>query len=394
MSATNGLDIDFPHSERRTLLYFLLLYALLTVSILLLLAYIYFSAQKEIFLQKERPLMQEFASSQAEQLKRLHRNFGKERIYPRAKEYKSAIYDASKKQIFSMLANKPDLNKILYLKNSSIHYIIEPESYYLGAKYLVIERASTKEWVYDAYRDITLYGLLLFSLMLFIGYLLFSLMLGPMRRVIKLLDRFIKDTAHELNTPVNAITANVEMLRERELDGSAAKKIERIDIAAKTIANLYEDMKYMLLFEKLKKERMEVALEELISERIEYFSILAAQKGVNLKAKIRCRQTLVTDRKKLAKLLDNLIANGIKYNRQNGYVEVGLQEGSLYVKDSGIGVDEDKIKAVFERYSRFEDVSGGFGIGLSIVQMIAKELHLKVEFHSKKGVGSKVVVRW
>ena len=68
-----------------------------------------------------------------------------------------------------------------------------------------------------------------------------------MRDALHLLDRFIKDTTHELNTPVTAIITNIEMIDKSLLDEKLAKKINRIEIGAKTISNIYEDLTFVTL---------------------------------------------------------------------------------------------------------------------------------------------------
>jgi two-component system, OmpR family, sensor kinase len=88
------------------------------------------------------------------------------------------------------------------------------------------------------------------------------------------------------------------------------------------------------------------------------------------------------DRNKLGRLIDNIISNAIKYNRIGGNIDIVLKEKTLKVSDTGIGIPADKIERIFERYQRANDSVGGFGIGLNIVAMIAKEYDIEIKVDS------------
>ena len=226
------------------------------------------------------------------------------------------------------------------------------------------------------------------------GAVLVRLFLAPMRNAIRLLDRFIKDTTHELNTPVNAILTNVEMIDTDRLDERTAKKIRRIEIGARTISNIYQDLTYLVLHHKIASQDKEVQMSRLVQERVEYFRILAESKKLTIETDIQPDVRLFIDEGKAARLVDNLLSNAVKYNRRGGSIFVRLRPGELLVQDTGMGMDSAALKEVFKRYKRFDTSAGGFGIGLNIVAMIAKEYGLKVDIRSRKGRGSEVYVRW
>jgi two-component system OmpR family sensor kinase len=78
----------------------------------------------------------------------------------------------------------------------------------------------------------------------------------------------------------------------------------------------------------------------------------------------------------------------------NGTISISLQPKSLCVGDNGIGIPSEMIDRVFERYTRADKSVGGFGIGLNIVAMIAKEYHLNITIESEENVGTKICVEW
>ncbi|MDA7817884.1 HAMP domain-containing histidine kinase [Sulfurimonas sp.] len=394
MLASKSLGIDFQQSEKKTLFRFLSLYALLTVIIISVFSFIYFELQKDLMLQEQKPTLQKYSKELIESLKSLHVNFEKTQTYPRSENFDSAIFDNEKKLIFSTSDTVLRLEKIFYIEKGEIHLVNIPESYYLGAQYIVVKVKADKQWLKQTKKKIILFGFITFLFMLVIGYILLRLFLKPMRDAITLLDEFIKDTTHELNTPVSTIVANIEMIDKSKLDEKLLKKIERIDIGAKTVSNIYQDLTYLTLGNEIVSNNEDVDMEQLVKERVEYFTSLALARKVTISSTVLEKSSLHVDRLKISKLLDNLLSNAIKYNKIGGKIIVKVESSSLSVEDSGIGIAEDDIEKIQERYQRFNKSSGGFGIGLSIVSGIAKEYNLKIEITSQEGVGTKVSISW
>ncbi len=98
--------------------------------------------------------------------------------------------------------------------------------------------------------------------------------------------------------------------------------------------------------------------------------------------------------KKISKLIDNLLSNAIKYNKIKGTISVTLKDNYLCIEDSGKGMSEEQIEQLFQRYMRFDKSVGGFGIGLNIVSLIAKEYNFKIDVSSELKIGTKMEIRW
>jgi len=388
-------DINLRSREKKTLRSFLFLYAFLTLLILAFVAFLYYGLERDLMLQHQRETLSNLTNEQIARLKSLHVNFEKEQTYPRDERFNSAIYDSSLKQIFSTLGTRTvNLYEDIYLKNDRIYFIKELESYYLGARYIVLEVPAPPAWSEKVFRKLLGYGALIFFILVVIGYFLLGLLLRPMKDTIALLDRFIKDTTHELNTPVNAILSNIEMMDLQGLDESMIKKIKRITIASKTISNLYDDLTYLVLSHKILSQDETIDLKVLLEERLEYFSLLFESKKIQLSHTLEEGIYLTIDRKKITKLIDNILSNAIKYNKIGGFIEVTLGQQGIAIKDSGRGIEKSQINQVFERYSRFDRSVGGFGIGLSIVASIAKEYALHVKLDSVLDEGTIVRISW
>ena len=395
MLVLKSLDIDLTRSETRTLLGFSFLYSFLVLVILGGFSFIYYKFQKDLMLQEKRQILQEYSNEFIFSLKDLHVNFDKYKYYPRADKYNSAIFDSDKKQIFSTLESKDiKFDEVAYTSDNMIHFIEEPESYYLGTKYIVIEIPDDNIWFVKVKNEIIIYSLIAFIFMIIIGYFISKLFLKPMRDALHLLDRFIKDTTHELNTPISAIITNIEMIDKNLLDEKLARKINRIDIGAKTISNIYEDLTFLTLNNKIISQNEHLNLSHIIKQRVEYFKSLASIKKINFVLDIKDEIYLYSDIKKISKLIDNLISNAIKYNKISGTISICLKEGYLSIEDTGKGMSDENLSNLFERYSRFDNSVGGFGIGLNIVSLIAKEYNLKLDVKSKLNVGTKIEVKW
>ena len=215
-----------------------------------------------------------------------------------------------------------------------------------------------------------------------------------MNEAIALLDDFIKDTTHELNTPVSAILTNIESLHEQELPETVQKKLKRIEIASRTISTLYDDLTYLILNHDLIIHNEPLDISHLLEERIEYFRHRIEQKKITLKLSITDSVTLSSDRTKMTRVIDNLLSNAIKYNKMGGEILISLTSPTLCIQDNGIGIPKDMIDRVFERYTRADKSVGGFGIGLHIVAMIAKEYGMNITIESEQNLGTKICVEW
>ena len=395
MLALKNSGIDLSKSETRTIIGFSLIYSILVLVILGVITFLYYQFKKDLMLQDKRQILQNYSNDQIASLKELHINIDKSNIYPRDEKYNSAIYDSSKKMIFTTLAmNNVKLDEVIYLKDGYIHLIKEPESYYLGSKYVIVEIKDDNVWFLKIKYKMVFWFIIAFSILLFIGYFIAKLFLRPMRESIQMLDRFIKDTTHELNTPIAAILSNIQMIDKNSIDEKLAKKINRIEIGAKTISNIYEDLTFISLNNQIISNNEKLNLSEILKQRIDFFKSIASSKKIEFQLDIKDDIFIFCDLKKLSKLIDNILSNAIKYNKFQGFIKVTLKPNLLVIEDSGKGLSKENLKSLFTRYKRFDKSVGGFGIGLNIVSMIAKEYSFKIDVISKVNVGTRIKIRW
>ena len=390
----NKVTSSLLKSEKKSLFRFLALYVAIAIILISVLSIYYYQSQEKLMLADQRATLAKYAYIQTKRLKVLHHFFDERTEYPRDSRFKSAIYDLEYMKIFSILEEEDiHFNEGIYIINNYIHFVKSLDDFYLGTKYLVIEVVDDGVWQTDIWKNIFGYGLFSFFFFMLLGQYLAKLFLKPMRDSIVLLDRFIKDTTHELNTPLSAILANIEMMDKDVMVEKNIKKLNRINIAAKTVSILYKDLTYLTLEQEQKNDDEEIGLKALIHDRAEYFMILAQSKKLECDLDLE-EASLTADRRKITRVIDNLIANAIKYNKRNGTVGIKLRKSELIIWDTGIGIKEDKIPFMFDRYLRFNDSEGGFGVGLSIVKTILDEYNISIEVESKEGEGTKMVLRW
>ena len=367
----------------------------MSVLILSLLGILYFQYAKTVMLSSHRLAMQLESENYVPKLKKwleYDRNLS---TFPKDLAYTTALYGYDQKPIVSRLhTDAIDFKENIYLSAKHVYLIIPLSPYGMGEFYLIFETEDDRLWRQQTLEITLILGTILVLVLAGIGYFLSRLVLRPVNEAIALLDDFIKDTTHELNTPVSAILTNIESLDRDALPPSTQKKIKRIEIASRTISTLYDDLTYLILNHDLSVRNVRLDLSRLLDERLEYFRHRIEQKKILLNLSVDSEVFLTIDRTKATRIIDNLLSNAIKYNRMEGSISITLSHGILCIEDNGIGIPETMIERVFERYTRADKSVGGFGIGLNIVAMIAQEYGLKITIESEENIGTKICMTW
>ncbi|AJC94380.1 HAMP domain-containing histidine kinase [Campylobacter volucris] len=226
-----------------------------------------------------------------------------------------------------------------------------------------------------------------------VGYFILKFALKPLEMKINFLNNFIKDTTHEINTPISAILMSIESL-EKKQDFTHLKPLKRIKIAALTLSHIYSDLTFLNFYQAYSSNKEWIFLKPLIIERIEYFKIFLEQKNITLKLDLQDEGKILINKEQFFKMFDNLLGNAIKYNIKNGHIEINLYKEKLMIKDSGCGISEANLSKIFDRYMRFNNDQGGFGIGLSLVKKICDEHRINIEVQSKLKEGTCFILTW
>jgi two-component system OmpR family sensor kinase len=367
----------------------------MSISILSLLGVLYYQAQKTQMLSAHRLAMQLQSESYIPRLRQWISQDATLKPYPIDLAYNTAFYNVMGMKIEGFL-EKSFFNpkKAIELHEGYIHFYVSLASYELGDFYVVFETKDDGLWYAQFVQKSLIYGSILFIILVTIGYLLSRLIFAPMREAILLLDHFIKDTTHELNTPLQTIRGNIEMLDTDALNQRERKKLGRIEIAAQTISSIYDDLTFLVLNHNVARHDEALDMAALLRERVEYFKHRIEQKKLHVSIEADEHIIMTMDRNRAIRLIDNLISNAIKYNTISGSISLHVDSKGLHVSDSGIGIDAQKLDQIFQRYVRASEHEGGFGIGLHIVAKIVKQYGFKIEIESSPGKGTAISILW
>ncbi|WP_228711404.1 sensor histidine kinase [Aliarcobacter cibarius] len=305
-------------------------------------------------------------------------------------DIKYALFDKNKNIIFSYLDEdfNIDFTKKNFLNSKYNYFITTINEDEIEIKYIVME--SCQEYNNIINLKYIIISVLVFSVIFigFIGYLLSLILLKPIRKRVLDMDKFIKDSAHELNTPITVLLSSVSMLKNGK---NPEKMMKYISSSSKQISQIYNDIQFATFNEFKNNHIITFDLRDLLVESIDFFTDIAVLKNIEIIQKL---DTCIVkmDKTKAQRVLNNLISNAIKYSKKDSKINIELNNSILMVEDFGIGIKEDEIKEIFLRYKRGQNSEGGFGIGLDIVKTICQEYNLVLNLESKEKIGSKFFI--
>ena len=227
--------------------------------------------------------------------------------------------------------------------------------------------------------------LMVLFLVLVIGYAIAKLSIEALREHFTQLEHFSKEILHELNLPINTIMTNTSMLKRKIEDEKSLKRFSRIEASCAMLQERYKELDY-LIKKQMQHEQVEsfdVAL--LVQERLKLLKPLYS--------KAHFHEDLETisvniDRIGLAKVIDNIIDNGVKYSPDDAEIEIKTKDKKLTISDKGQGMDEVELFQIFDRYYQSDESTLGFGIGLGLVKTYCDKYKIKLHVDSTKGGGT------
>jgi two-component system, OmpR family, phosphate regulon sensor histidine kinase PhoR len=215
---------------------------------------------------------------------------------------------------------------------------------------------------------------------------------------------FIGDMSHELKTPIFAIQGFVETLLNGAMNDPKVNK-QFLGKTMKNVDRLIVLIQDLMEISKLETGEMRAnmeafSLKECLLDVVDELQVRAQKEGVEIHIQDFDKHLkVVADRGQMRQVLVNLMENGIKYNKPGGRVDVGLkpfpkrsEKILLYVKDTGIGIEQEDLNRVTERFYRVDKSrsrdKGGTGLGLSIVKHIVMAHGENLYLESEPGKGS------
>ena len=377
------MDIDLTSSEKKSFFSFLALYLGSSFILMLIALFFYYQNEKTLYLDLVKSNMQNIVSKVSNEIIISHMldvEFDKN-IYLNNQDYTISFYDKDKNLLFGNLDEKLNFEQNFYNDEEKLVIVDSSTVGHLGIWYIALKDNSLKEKISNLKLNIFLIFLIFYTIIAIVSWSLAKLFLKPIKNERERLNNFIKDTTHELNTPISAIIMSCED------DNLTKKQLDRIKFSAKRVSEIYKDLTYIFLGNIEKKSLDKIDLSKVIKEEIINFEPMIARK--RLKININTEEFFYEINKDdFIRLFNNLFSNAIKYNKTDGNIDIILQNRELIIKDSGIGISKDKIKDIFNRYYRATNQSGGFGLGLNIVNMICKTYNIKIDVQSLENIGS------
>ena len=212
---------------------------------------------------------------------------------------------------------------------------------------------------------------------------------------------FISNLSHEIRTPMNGILGFTKFLSDPDLTDTKRKHyLSIIENSGNQLMRTMDDLLEIskLATKQVKAFEKELSLNDLLLELFTIFDIKAKENKTPLylrKGLSDVDSRILTDETKLYTILSNLLENALKFTTQ-GFVEFGYKKINstleIYVKDTGIGVHENRQASIFKRFSKEENILSrnvdGLGLGLSIAKENTELIGGEITLKSKKGEGS------
>ncbi|MCR8709799.1 sensor histidine kinase [Aliarcobacter butzleri] len=363
-------------------------YVVIQVTISLLIAFIpiYFYIDATIKNQniKDKLDLQNYAN----QVVLIIENFEKQNkdifYYPRSNIFFSSIFDENKKEIFHSNTPLELFDEDFQTFNDKFCYKEYLSSNILSASFLIVcKNIDYSEVIYNA-----LILLLIVSFFIFLlSFFVIKQSIEPYKKLNIYLDEFLKDAMHELKTPIGVARINIDILSMRLKND---KNILRIKSALKNMTVIYEDLEYYMQQNAVKDEKRAINLSIFLEKRVEFFNDLAISKNISFTKFIEKNIKINFNEIELYRIIDNNLSNAIKYSKENSNITVILEtvneDLKLTFKDEGVGIKD--TSSIFKRYYRGDKITGGFGIGLSIVKNICDKNDIKIEVISKVQEGT------
>ncbi len=209
-------------------------------------------------------------------------------------------------------------------------------------------------------------------------------------------DRYLAAASHDLLQPLNAARLLMATLRDSALPANAALMVERSHTAMESAEDMLSDLLDISRLDQpnLQAEFDDYAIADVIEPLLSEFHSVAQAGGVVLRGRLPNR-TVHTDYRLLSRILRNFISNAIRYTERGGVLvgcRVRGEQLSIQVWDTGRGIERQDFRRIFQEFNQLEvgktGQRKGVGLGLAIVERIARLLRVRIEVQSQVGRGS------
>lgn len=221
------------------------------------------------------------------------------------------------------------------------------------------------------------------------------------KRLENMRSEFVANVSHELKTPLTSIKGFAETLKYVDDDDTRNKFLGIINTEAERLTRLINDILVLSKIESDNRPALEeFKVDEIIDNVIEIVGVQAKEKSIKLKCIKDDNLALRGDRDRFVQLVVNLVENSIRYSESNKEIYIKTykkgKDKYLEIIDQGVGISEEDLPRIFERFYRVDKsrVKGGTGLGLAIVKHIVKIFNGEIVVKSKIGEGTTFIVKF
>jgi two-component system OmpR family sensor kinase len=384
--------MSLTREEKKTLNKFLGLYLGSSFLLFAIIAYLFYQNEARFFLDKTRSSMQIEANSISSEIIHAHMTQTPLALKDILNKYRDNIgfYNPQNHPLVSEISEPIKFDQHIYQEGERM-VLVDPSAFgHLGVDKIVIQRGGIGSFMMQLKFKIISILLMSYLMLGIVGYFLAKLFIKPLQLKRIQLDNFIKDSTHELNTPVTAL-----MLSVNTPQVSSPKNLERIRLSATRIADIHKDLSYLMLDSTPSSEMIQRRnLNEIIQQELGYLSLLAEKKKITITTYYHEEIYFKIDKESFIRLIHNLITNAIKYNHMGGTIEIVLKNSTIRITDSGIGIPKEHQREIYQRFYRATHQVGGFGLGLNIVHTVCQRYGIEIEFESKVDEGTTFWLRF
>ena len=201
---------------------------------------------------------------------------------------------------------------------------------------------------------------------------------------------FTRDASHELRTPIAVLRSAMELL-ERRYQVEEDKTIRRI---YRTLYDMEALIETLLLLAREEEDTLpssRVIVNQLLSEEVETLRLLFQDKAIAVQIEEESELVLQAPARVLQILIGNLLRNAFNYTPK-GTIAIRIWDQGFAVKDSGVGMDEEQVKQVFQPFYQVEKGSNGYGLGMTIVKRLCNRYNWHLTVASELGSGTEISV--
>ena len=368
---------------------FLSLYLLSSFIFLVLAAYWFFNSQVSMEMNSNFYKMLNIADNVSSKI--IKASMHKENYQLKKTPHASiALLDKNKNILQGSVSKSINFNKEFYNKNGAFTLISKHPAGNLGVEYVVVQSSECNNNI-EMLKNKIAYTVIITALAIIIIAVFLSYMfLKPLRDKMHEIEEFVKDTTHELNTPITALMMSTSRLKsKKEYD---EKSLKNISISTKQLYDIYSSLSF-LSFDNKSEEAKLISFDNVIREDIKYLGELLERKNIKIVQDLqKCEINIAPTKAKM--LINNLLGNSIKYSKPNSTITLKTSKDSFTIKDEGIGIEKDKLEEIFKRFVRANSYAGGFGVGLNIVDAIIKEYGFMIDIQSTTNVGTTVNINF